>query len=192
TAQLSIWDGGKHVATVYPAKWEYRKGSEATSEVSITVRVQEDVYVVLTGYDVETKLANFRVFVNPLISWVWLGTVILAFGTLICLIPQGLVDRISGRPVKTRLGRAAELAVLLLIAFGLVAGLASQAHAQAEHVREGMGMGDASVSYSSRARPQNDTEEKAMKEALCPCGGCKRESLYICKCGPAADLRAWI
>ena len=30
-----------------------------------------------------------------------------------------------------------------------------------------------------------------MKELLCPCG-CKRESIFICKCGSAADLRAWI
>jgi cytochrome c-type biogenesis protein CcmH/NrfF len=30
-----------------------------------------------------------------------------------------------------------------------------------------------------------------MKELLCPCG-CKRESIFICKCGPAADLRSWV
>jgi cytochrome c-type biogenesis protein CcmF len=191
TSQVSIWDDGEHVATVYPAKWSYRKGSEATSEVAITVRAAEDVYVVLTGFDLESKLGNFRVFVNPLISWVWIGTLILAFGTLICLIPQGLVDRLSGRPIKTRLGRAADVGVLLLIVLGVLAGLASQAHAQAEHVRPGMGMGDTSVSYTSKARPQNPAEESAMKELLCPCG-CKRESIYICKCGPAADLRSWV
>ena len=191
TAQVSIWEDGKHIATVYPAKWDYRKGSEATTEVAIKVRAMEDVYVVLTGYDLETKLGNFRVFVNPLIAWVWVGTLILAFGTLICLIPQSVVDRLSGRPIKTRLGRAADLGILLLIALGLVAGLASQAHAQGEHVRAGMGMGDTNVSYASKARPQNPAEESAMKELLCPCG-CKRESIFICKCGPAADLRAWI
>jgi cytochrome c-type biogenesis protein CcmF len=191
TAQVSIWDGGELVGTVYPAKWSYRKGAEATSEVAIKVRLVEDVYVVLTGYDVESQLGNFRVFVNPLISWVWIGTLLLAFGTLICLIPQGLVDRLSGRPIKTRLGRAAELGILVLIVLGMLAGLASQAHAQAEHVRPGMGMGDASTSYASKARPQNATEETAMKELLCPCG-CKRESIFICKCGPASDLRSWI
>ncbi|HWO18629.1 MAG TPA: cytochrome c-type biogenesis CcmF C-terminal domain-containing protein [Kofleriaceae bacterium] len=191
TAQISIWNDGEHVGTVYPAKWTYRKGSEATTEVAIKVRAHEDVYVVLTGYDLETKLGNFRVFVNPLISWVWLGTLILAFGTLICLIPQGLIDRLSGRAVKTRLGRAAELAVLALVVLGVLAGLTSQAHAQAEHVRQGMGMGDESVSYASKARPQNNTEAAAMKELLCPCG-CKRESIFMCKCGPASDLRSWV
>jgi cytochrome c-type biogenesis protein CcmH/NrfF len=191
TAQVSIWHDGELLGTVYPAKWDYRKSSEATTEVAIKVRATEDVYVVLTGYDLDSKIGNFRVFVNPLISWVWIGTMLLAFGTLICLIPQSLVDRLSGRPIKTRLGRAADLAILILIALGLVAGLASQAHAQAEHVRQGMGMGDTNVSYASKARPQNPAENDAMKELLCPCG-CKRESIFICKCGPAADLRAWI
>jgi cytochrome c-type biogenesis protein CcmF len=191
TAQVSIWEDGEHIGTVYPAKWAYRKGSEATTEVAIRVRAQEDVYVVLTGYDVESQLGNFRVFVNPLISWVWIGTLILAFGTLICLIPQGLIDRLANRPIKTRLGRAADLGVLLLIALGLLAARAPSAHAQAEHVRAGMGMGDESVSYASKARPQNSTEESAMKELLCPCG-CKRESIFICKCAAAFNLREWI
>ena len=191
TAQVSIWEGSEHIGTVYPAKWSYRKSAEATTEVAIKVRANEDVYVVLTGYDLESKLGNFRVFVNPLISWVWIGTLILALGTLICLIPQGVVDRLSGRPIKTRLGRAADLGLLILIVFGVLAGLASQAHAQAEHVRPGMGMGDESVSHASKARPQNGTEASAMKELLCPCG-CKRESIFICKCGPAADLRSWV
>jgi cytochrome c-type biogenesis protein CcmF len=191
TAQVSVWKDGEHLTTVYPAKWDYRKGSEATTEVSIHVRLHEDVYVVLTGYDLETKLGNFRVFVNPLILWVWIGTVLLAFGTLICLIPQGVVDRITGQPLKTRLGRAADVGLLLLLGLGVVAALPSEAHAQAEHVRSGMGMGDTNTSYASKARPQNSAEASAMKELLCPCG-CKRESIFICKCGPAADLRTWI
>jgi cytochrome c-type biogenesis protein CcmH/NrfF len=41
-------------------------------------------------------------------------------------------------------------------------------------------------------RPTNDTEADAMKELHCPCGGCTRESLYICKCQNAATLRAWV
>src|SRR5687767_7521074 len=59
TAQVSIWKDGENLGAVYPAKWDYRKGSEATTEVAIKVRLAEDVYVVLTGYELDTKLANF-------------------------------------------------------------------------------------------------------------------------------------
>jgi len=192
TAQVSIWKDGKSLGRVYPAKWDYRKGSEATTEVAIKVRAAEDVYVVLTGYELEGKLANFRVFINPLISWVWIGFLMLALGTLICLIPVDSFDRLTrAKQPKSRLGRAAEISVLVLVAVGILAGLASQAHAQAEHVKPGMGMGDTSVGWASMNRPNNDAEADAMKELLCPCG-CKRENIYICKCQSAATLRGWV
>lgn len=191
TAQVSIWKDGKLLNTVYPAKWDYHRGEEATTEVAITVRLQEDVYVVLTGYDLDSQLANFRVFINPLISWVWIGFLVFAFGTLICLIPQGVVDRLSVRP-KSRVGRAGEVGMLAVILFGLSAGLASQAHAQGgEHIPAGGGMGDDGIGWAARNRPDTGTSEKAMKEILCVCG-CPRESVFDCKCKTAADLRGQI
>ena len=57
----------------------------------------------LTGFDLDNEKANFRVYLNPLINWVWIGFLVLAFGTFICLIPQGVVDAVSPRP-RTRHG----------------------------------------------------------------------------------------
>jgi cytochrome c-type biogenesis protein CcmF len=214
TAQIGIYHHGELINTVYPAKWDYHKEGEATTEVAITVRggafeqlptrwpatlgqrqlseaFGEDVYVVLTGYDLESGLANLRIYLNPLILWVWIGFLTLALGTLVCLIPQTVVDRMS-RPRHSRLGRAAELAVMLLIVCGVLAGVASQAHAAgappAEHVPAGMGMGADATGYAAQNRPSNATEERAMKELLCVCG-CPRESMFDCKCGSAAQLR---
>jgi cytochrome c-type biogenesis protein CcmF len=169
TAEVSIWLHGEKINTVYPAKWDYHKGEgQATTEVAITVRPSEDIYVVLTGYDLESNLANLRVYLNPLIIWVWCGFLLLGFGTLVCLIPQGVVDRLS-RPRSSRLGRATELAVLFLIVGGLLAGLANQAQAAssppaehaapvAEHVQAGMGMGADGIGYAAINRPSNSTQ----------------------------------
>ena len=213
TAQVAIKHHGDLVNRVYPAKWDYHKGEgQATTEVAITVRaglfsawptewpgvlaqrqldeaVGEDVYVVLTGYDLESGLANLRVYLTPHILWVWLGFMILAFGTLVCLIPQGIVDRLS-RPRASRLGRAADLAVILLVIGGVLVGLSSQAHAAppAEHVQPGMGMGADGTGWAAMNRPGDATQERAMKELLCVCS-CKRESIFDCKCQSAAQLR---
>jgi len=196
TAQVGVYDNGTRLETLYPAKWNYvtdpRCGDpQMTTEVSIKVRVTEDVYLVLTGFDLESQQANFRVFINPLILWVWIGFLILAFGTLVCLIPQGIVDLLSPRP-KTRLGRAADVGILLAIVCSVVLGIASQAHAapppNAEHVPEGMGMGNAGGGYAAQNRPTTPTADKAMKELVCPCG-CARQSIYACDCESAAKLR---
>nr|MBA3538468.1 cytochrome c biogenesis protein CcsA [Deltaproteobacteria bacterium] len=189
TAQVSVWRDGEKISTVYPAKWDYHKGSEqATTEVAIKVRFSEDVYVVLTGYDLDSQLANFRIYINPLISWVWIGFLVLALGTFICLIPQSVVDRMQTRPTS-RIGRAADTGLMIALVFGLLAALASQASAAAgEHVPAGQGMGQSGVGFAAMHRPRNDTDAKAMKELLCPCG-CPRQNIHDCDCGTAAKLR---
>jgi cytochrome c-type biogenesis protein CcmF len=191
TAEVTIWHHGVKIDTVYPAKWDYHKGEgQATTEVAITVRPSEDIYVVLTGYDLESNLANLRLYLNPLILWVWIGFLILAAGTLVCLIPQFVVDWLS-RPRMSRLGRAGDLGVLALVVAGALGGAASRADAAAppaEHVQAGMGMGADGIGYTAMNRPTNETEERAMKELLCVCG-CSRESVFDCKCGTAAKLR---
>ena len=208
TGTVGIYDGGTRIATVYPAKWDFHKGEgQMTTEVAIRVRLAEDVYVVLTGYDLDTNLANFRVYINPLILWVWIGFLIVAFGTLICLIPQGFVDRAQWKP-KTRLGRAADVGIVVAILAAVLFGLSTQAHAgtvsnaaaatsvvttsasaATEHVPAGMGMGKSGGGYAAMNRPTNDTQSRAMKEILCPCG-CARQSIDDCDCATAADLRA--
>jgi len=192
TAQVSIWQDGERIGLVYPAKWTFAKGEQQqTTEVAIKVRFAEDVYVVLTGYNTESKQANFRVYLNPMISWVWVGFLVLALGTFCCLIPQGLVDRLQARP-RTRLGRAADVGLVMLIVGGILTGLASQAHAApppaAEHVPAGMGMGNAGGGWAAQNRPSNAVAEKGMKEILCPCG-CARQSIYDCDCQTAALMR---
>ncbi|MDX2090191.1 MAG: cytochrome c-type biogenesis CcmF C-terminal domain-containing protein [Kofleriaceae bacterium] len=191
TAQVSIWHDGENIGTVYPAKWKYACESEATTEVAIRVRFSEDIYVVLTGYDLDSQMANFRVFINPLISWVWIGFITLAFGTLVCLLPASLFG--FGAPKAGRgLGNAGKAGVLLLLAGGLVAVAPTRAHAAGgEHVVVGGGMGDDGVGYPAMNRPQNDTQAKAMKELLCVCG-CPREAIFDCKCKSAASLREQI
>jgi cytochrome c-type biogenesis protein CcmH/NrfF len=109
----------------------------------------------------------------------------------VCLIPQGVVDRMAARP-KSRVGRAGEVGILAVIVFGLSAGLAGQANAQgAEHIPAGGGMGADGVGWAARNRPDTGTSEKAMKELLCVCG-CPRESIFDCKCKTASDLRGQI
>ncbi|MBV8755805.1 MAG: cytochrome c biogenesis protein CcsA [Deltaproteobacteria bacterium] len=205
TAQVSIWIDGKKIETVYPAKWDFHKNDgQLISQVAITPRYLPwhyaetagagDVYLVLTGYDLDSSQANFRVYLNPLISWVWIGFLILAFGTLVCLVPQAVVDRLQWKP-QTRIGRAADAGLMLAIIAGVTLGIASQAHAApppgggGEHVPAGMGMGAAGGGYAAQNRPANDTESHAMKELLCPCG-CARQSILECDCATAAKLRA--
>jgi cytochrome c-type biogenesis protein CcmF len=185
---------------VFPSKRDYMKHEQPTTEVAMAHTMREDVYIVLTGYDERTQLANFRVYINPLINWVWLGFLVLMVGTAICLVPQSVVDRVNGRrprdedegPARPS-RRGSEAGLILLVAAGLTAALAGPAAAQpAEHADESaMRRGGHEVGQGAAHlhRPDSPTAEKLMKELVCLCGGCQRESVLECRCGYAADER---
>jgi cytochrome c-type biogenesis protein CcmF len=221
TASVALSRRGDHLATMTPAKWVFHKGGQNTTEVSIHPRMGEDVYIVLDHYDPETGETVFIVFINPLVNWVWIGFLILALGTLICLIPQRLVDRVSGR-ARTRLGHAADLAILL-VTVGLVtlasvkvargqvpdgatrvaqatsppAGPAKPPPGMEHEDRASRGGGhDDAAGHASLHRPEHMPTHEGravakdlMKDLVCLCGGCPRESLYDCKCGYASRER---
>ena len=66
----------------------------------------EDLYVVLAGWegDGPTAKISLAVFVNPLVSWIWTGGVLLLFGTVVTLWPATVV---SPRRVTAPISRGA-------------------------------------------------------------------------------------
>jgi cytochrome c-type biogenesis protein CcmF len=198
TAYLQLYDqDGSPLSLMNPARFNFRKGTEPTTEVDIHEGIDEDVYIILTGYSTDTGLANFRVYINPLINWVWIGFVMLAFGTFICLIPQRAVDLVSRRPT-TAVGKAADVGAVLLLVGALIGASAGVAQAQGgggggggEHEEEmvkARGHSD-DAGWAHRYRPDSPTAASLMKDLVCLCGGCKRENLHDCKCGYAAQER---
>jgi cytochrome c-type biogenesis protein CcmF len=84
---------GRRRGVVSPAKFVYRSHSEQpTSEVGVLHSLRDDLYVVLGNLSKPSGRASIQVYVNPLVSWIWLGVVVLIFGAIISLWPS-----VSGR-----------------------------------------------------------------------------------------------
>ena len=54
--------------------------------MAIHTTLKEDLYVILAGYGKEW--ATFKVLVNPLVVWLWIGGGIMAFGTFVVMLPD--------------------------------------------------------------------------------------------------------
>jgi len=209
SAQIAIYMDDTRISTVYPALHDYhRPGERPAKSPAIAPRYVPtdwselgagDIYVVLDGvgdpdHPDLADSAQFVVIQNPLILWVWAGILVLLFGTVWCLIPQSLVDYVQRHPPRTRIGHAADAGVLLAIVFGVIAGIASQAHAAGPAGTEhgpaaGHGMGASTVGWSTKYLPgDNATAKKMMQELLCPCG-CARQDIMACECETAALMR---
>jgi len=70
-------------STLEPSRATYAGlGGQALTHVAISTTPLADVYVVLAGANADGS-ASFRVFVNPLVTWIWAGGVILILGVVL-------------------------------------------------------------------------------------------------------------
>jgi cytochrome c-type biogenesis protein CcmF len=79
---------GKMLDTIFPQKHFYIVQQQPTTEVALFSNLREDLYVVLGEHQSETNAATFHVYLNPLVTWVWIGGMVLTIGTLITLLPD--------------------------------------------------------------------------------------------------------
>ncbi len=83
---LSIYKEGKKVGILTPEKDFYKGQEQPSSEVAIRSTLEEDLYVILAGY--KNGSATFKIIINPLMSWMWIGGYVLVLGGIIVLWPD--------------------------------------------------------------------------------------------------------
>ena len=87
-ATVNILVDGQQIDTMHPEKRFYKKQNQPTTEVDIRPTLVEDLYLILGSYDEPSGLATFQVFINPLVSWIWIGGLILILGTCVIMAPN--------------------------------------------------------------------------------------------------------
>ncbi len=88
TAKLSVYRGDKLLGEMTPEKYFHRSQEQPVTEVAIRTTPLEDLYVILGGWT-EEGLVSFKILVNPLVVWIWVGGGLLVVGGLIAFWPGG-------------------------------------------------------------------------------------------------------
>lgn len=91
-AQLGVELDGKRIWTGHPEKEFYKGQNQPVSEVDLLSTWKEDLYLILADFS-EDETAAFKVYVNPMVSWLWTGGWVIAFGTFIAMWPDRLEAR---------------------------------------------------------------------------------------------------
>ncbi len=176
---MSVKKDGADVGTVSPAKFIYKKMPESpTTEVSINSSLRDDLYVVLGSVNPQTKIAAIQVHVNPLVSLIWLGAIILVFGCVVSMWPEL-------QPNESRAwaySRGAAMAAATFAIGVVIAAMPATAYAQ----QPGAGM---SSLHSGTVRIENDRERAVFGQLRCMCGDCARDLLSTCACATAEESR---
>ncbi len=101
TTTLSVYNEGKLIGSLIPEKYFHRSYEQPVTEVAIRSTLLEDLYVILIGWD-EDGTTAFKVLVNPLVSWIWIGGGVFVLGGLIAFWPE---RQKLPAPKQTRTGR---------------------------------------------------------------------------------------
>jgi cytochrome c-type biogenesis protein CcmF len=102
-AMLDVYKGGKKQFQMTPEKRVYLASGQPQTMVAIHSVPGWDLYVVYEGTNPSTGQPIIKAFLNPLVSWIWAGVVLIVFGTLIALVPKP--DSGSGNSANPRSSR---------------------------------------------------------------------------------------
>ena len=83
-ATITIKQDGKLIGTLYPQKRNYIVTMMPMTEVGLKASLWQDIYVAL-GDPIDDETWAVRVYVKPMVRFIWFGALIMALGALLAM-----------------------------------------------------------------------------------------------------------
>jgi len=88
-AVVSVYQDGKYVGELYPQQDYYYAPEMAASIPGVRSTLEDDLSVMLVGWEpTPTGGATFKVFLKPLVNFLWLGGLLFIFSGLVAAWPD--------------------------------------------------------------------------------------------------------
>jgi cytochrome c-type biogenesis protein CcmF len=88
SAAVTVSREGKRITTLSPARAFYARQEQTETIPAIYSTLQEDLYIIIAGWEDNFSTVTFRAYVNPLVIWLWIGGLALVVSTLITALPD--------------------------------------------------------------------------------------------------------
>jgi cytochrome c-type biogenesis protein CcmF len=95
-AELRVTYNGKPVGAVTPQREFFVVQQQPMTKPGKRMSLADDLYVILAGWEGSGETATFKVYINPLVNWLWIGGFALIIGTLVAGWPNP-----QERPART-------------------------------------------------------------------------------------------
>ena len=79
---------GRVLGVLQPAKKFYPQEQAPIAYVDYRLGLREDIYLVLGDFARDGSQATIKLQVNRLVSWIWIGGVVLTLGALLAILPE--------------------------------------------------------------------------------------------------------
>ncbi|MDL1924752.1 heme lyase CcmF/NrfE family subunit [Anaerolineae bacterium AMX1] len=88
-AVVEIYKGNRAVAELYPRTDYFYEAQQNMTIPGLRSTMDDDVYVILVDWEPASAFgATFKLYVNPLVNWLWLGSLMFFFGIVIAAWPD--------------------------------------------------------------------------------------------------------
>lgn len=87
-ARVKVRKGVKTIGELKPALFMHRNQPKPFAEIDLIIKPLKDVYLAMGGISEEGETAEFQLTINPLISFVWIGGLIMLLGTVVAILPR--------------------------------------------------------------------------------------------------------
>ena len=95
-ATLDVYSNGRFIGQLFPRTELYTRTNQPMTIPDAESTIFEDFYLLMINWEpTSADQATFRIFLNPLINWVWAGGIIFVFGTLIAAWPDPREEKVT-------------------------------------------------------------------------------------------------
>ena len=99
-AVLDVYENGEYLGQLAPRIDYYYDSQQNMTIPGQRSTMRDDLYVLLVDWEPATSAgATFKIYVNPLVNWLWLGSFLFLAGVVIAAWPEKEAERV---PAKAR------------------------------------------------------------------------------------------
>ncbi len=87
-SSFTVTNGKPRAEEMKPAKKFYPQEQSPIAHVDYRLGLKEDLYLVLGDFERDGSQATVKVQVNRMVSWIWIGGLVLTLGTALAILPD--------------------------------------------------------------------------------------------------------
>ncbi|HZR09986.1 MAG TPA: cytochrome c-type biogenesis CcmF C-terminal domain-containing protein [Myxococcales bacterium] len=87
-ARVDVSKGGRSLGSLYPRMNQYESQREPIGSPAVRSSLTEDLYLSIHNIDTDAGTVGLLVLVNPMVTWIWIATGVMALGGLVALLPR--------------------------------------------------------------------------------------------------------
>ncbi len=100
-AVVDVSRDGRYIGQLYPRRDYYYASQQPMTIPGVRSTLEDDLYVLLVDWKpISADGATFKVFHNPLVNWMWIGSTWLVFGMLMAAWPDRDPEHLRARTTK--------------------------------------------------------------------------------------------